>query len=68
MIQAHWKKGHGAQFLAPISGRTCHLIGGLFVDDTDLFHLDMQRVETAVEAHARLQDSVLNWGRLLLAT
>jgi hypothetical protein len=68
MIQAHRKKGHGTQFLAPISGRTCHLIGGLFVDNTDLFYLNMQWIETAVEAHARLQDSVLNWGRLLLAT
>ncbi len=68
MIRAHRWKGHGAKFLAPISGLSCHLIGGLFVDDTDLFHLDMQRIETAEEAHARLQESVINWGRLLLAT
>ncbi len=68
MIRAHHQKGHGAQFLAPISGLSCHLIGGLFVNDTDLFHLDMQRIETAEEAHARLQESVINWGRILLAT
>jgi hypothetical protein len=65
MIRAHRRKGHGAQFLAPISGLSCHLIGGLFVNDTDLFHLDMQWIETAEEAHARLQESVINWGRLL---
>jgi hypothetical protein len=68
MIRAHRWKGHGAQFLAPISGLSCHLIGSLFINNTDLFHLDMQRIETAEEAHARLQESVINWGRLLLAT
>jgi hypothetical protein len=38
------------------------------VDDTDLFHLDMERVETVVDAHRRLQDAVINWGKLLIAT
>ncbi len=57
-----------AHFIVPISGWSCHLIGGLFVDDTDLFHLDMRQVETVTEAHDRLQESVFNWGKLLLAT
>jgi hypothetical protein len=67
MIRAHSWKGHGAHFIAPISGRSCHLSGGIFVGDTDLFHLDMQQVETVMEAHDRLQESVFNWGKLLLA-
>ena len=68
MIRAQQRKGHGANFLAPISGRSCHLIGSLFIDNTDLFHLNMQRIKTVKEAHARLQELVINWGRLLLAT
>jgi hypothetical protein len=28
----------------------------------------MQRVKTALEAHARLQELVINWGKLLMAT
>ncbi len=63
MIKAHRWKGHGAHFIALISELLCHLIGGLFVDDTNLFHLDMRRIETALEAHVRLQESVINWGK-----
>ena len=68
MILAHKKKGHGTHFIAPISSHACHLAGGLFVDDTDLFHLDMRMVQLVVEAHQCLQEAVINWGKLLLAT
>ncbi len=68
MISAHKKKGLGAHFITPISSHTCHLAGGLFVDDTDLFHLDMHTVQSVVEAHQCLQEAVINWGKLLLAT
>ncbi len=68
MISAHRQKGHRAHFIAPILGLSCHLIGGLFVDDTDLFHLDMRQVKTAHGAHSCLQDLVINWGKMLLAT
>ena len=68
MISAHKKKGHGTQFVTPLSKTPCHLAGGLFVDDTDLFHLDMRRVETAAEAHDCLQEAVISWGNLLNAT
>ena len=65
MIRAHKKKGHGAHFVTPISKTSFHLAGGLFVDDTDLFHLDMRKVETAAEAQACLQEAVISWGNLL---
>ena len=68
MISAHKKKGHGAYFMAPISGQSCHLAGGLFVNDTDLFHLLMNPTESVIEAHGHLQESIINWGNLLLAT
>jgi hypothetical protein len=38
------------------------------VDDTDLIHLDMRTIKTTMEAHANLQESVINWGKLLIAT
>ena len=68
MIAAHKRKGHGAHFIAPILDITGHVVGGLFVDDTDLIHVDMQTVESILEGHSRLQESVINWGRLLIAT
>jgi hypothetical protein len=68
MISAHKRKGHRAHLVTPISNQPCHLAGGLFVDDTDLFHLDMGRVEPAANAHERLQEAVINWGKLLIAT
>jgi hypothetical protein len=38
------------------------------VDDTHLNHVDMQVVETIMEAHSCLQQSVIDWGQLLIAT
>jgi hypothetical protein len=68
MIAAQQRKDHGAHFIAPISSKEGHLIGGLFVDDTDLFHLDMQVNKNIHQAHSSLQDSIVNWGNLLIAT
>jgi hypothetical protein len=68
MISAHKRKGHGAHLVTPILNQSCHLVGGLFVDNTDLFHLDMRWIESTAEAHERLQEAVINWGKLLIAT
>jgi hypothetical protein len=68
MIATHKRKGHGAHFTAKMLETTGHLVCGLFVDDTDLIHLDMQTIKTTMEAHANLQESVINWGKRLIAT
>ena len=68
MIAAHKRKGHGAHFIAPILDITGHIVEGLFVDDTDLVDVDMQAVKTILEARSQLQELVLNWGHLLIAT
>ncbi len=68
MIAAQQRKNHGAHFVAPISSKEGHLIGGLYVDNTDLFHLDMQVNENVHQAHTNLQDAIINWGKLLIAT
>ena len=38
------------------------------MDDTDLEHFDVNKIETAMEAYERMQSSILNWGRILVAT
>jgi hypothetical protein len=68
MINPHRHKGHGAHFIAPISGRKGQLVGEIFVDDTNLIHLNMQLIETTEAAHRKFQDSVTSWGKLLIAT
>ena len=40
----------------------------LFVDDTDLLHMDMTRTEMLEDTHEALQQSVSSWGTKLLAT
>jgi hypothetical protein len=68
ILKAHKRKGHGVHLSCPITKRTIHLAGTLFVDDTDLEHFDMTKVKTVIEAHTTLQRSIRNWGRLLIAT
>ena len=38
------------------------------MDDTDLEHFDMTKVETVTEVHDTLQRSIHNWGKILIAT
>ena len=68
ILNAHKEKGHGAQFVCPISRTTGHLAAILFVDDTDIIHVDLRENQLVEEAHASLQESVCNWGQLLMAT
>ena len=68
IISAHKAKGHGAHFRCPVSKLTGHLAAILFVDDTDILHIRMDREESPEDAHLALQQSVNNWGRLLTAT
>ncbi len=67
IINAHKKKGHGVRVMTPISKLDLHLAGSLFVNNTDLMHLDTHKSETALEAMEALQDAVTNWGCLLIA-
>ena len=68
MIRAHKRKGHGMHLQTPITKQSKHLTGSIFVDNTDVEHHNMNKSETVDEAHRALQESILNWGRLLLAT
>ncbi len=44
------------------------LLAILYVDDTDLLHLNMEGDESVQEVHFALQQSIENWGKLLIAT
>ncbi len=67
IIKAHKQKDHGAHLINPISDGGLHVTGTIFVDDTDLEHFDMRQNKTAEEAHERVQESITNWGCLLIA-
>jgi hypothetical protein len=40
----------------------------LYVDDTNLLHIDLTKDKMADKVHAAIQDSVNSWGNLLIAT
>jgi hypothetical protein len=68
ILKAHGKKVHGAKFLCPITKLAHHLSTILYVDDTDLLHIDLTKDEMVDEVHAAIQDSINSWGNLLIAT
>ena len=68
ILGAHRKKGHGAKFLCPISKLHHHLSAILYVDDTDIIHIDLTQEESVNEVHNAIQSSVNSWGNLLIAT
>ena len=68
ILCAHKIKVHGGQFLCPISNLTGHLAALLFVDDTDMIHINLKAEETAKVAHQFMQYSISNWGQLLIAS
>jgi hypothetical protein len=68
ILQAHGAKGHSVQFIAPMSQVGWSLLAILYVDDTDLLHLNMERDKSVQEVHVALQRSIKNWGNLLVAT
>merc|ERR1711966_529032 len=68
ILGAHKRKGHGAKFVCPVLLARGELSAILFVDDTDVIHFNMEKNETALEAQAKLQESVESWGNLLMAS
>jgi hypothetical protein len=68
ILGAHGKKGHGTKFYCPITNMKHHLSAILYVNDTDLLHIDLTKDETVNEVHAAIQNSVYSWGNFLIAT
>ena len=67
ILNKHKKKGHGSQILCPILLIRSNLAVVLYVDDTDVIHLKMERQENVVAALRGLQESITSWGKLLIA-
>ncbi len=65
---AHRKKGHGAKFYCPITNLQHHLLAILYVDNTNLLHIDLTKDKSVDEVHDAIQNSVNSWGNLLIAT
>lgn len=68
ILRAHKSKGHGATFVCPITHIKATLAAVLYVDDCDLVHIDMEVDECALVTHERMQESVTNWGNLLIGS
>jgi hypothetical protein len=68
ILHAHKRKGHRMKIVCPVSKLKGHVTAVLYVDDTDVNYLDLGKEKTVEEAHAWLQESVLNWGNLLITT
>jgi hypothetical protein len=46
ILRVHGKKGHGAKFYCPITNLQHHFLAILYVDDTDLLHIDLTKDES----------------------
>lgn len=68
ILDAHKHQGHGMKLKCPITGGTGKLTAILFVDDTDLLHINLDQVEHIEETHWALQESITSWGKKLIAT
>jgi hypothetical protein len=68
LLDAHKREQHGAQIVCPISKLNHILSAIIFVDDTDLIHLNLHRRETLEDTHDALQISVSSWGGKLIAS
>jgi hypothetical protein len=68
ILRAHGEKGHGTTFRCPITQCSANISAILYVDNTDLLHINFDKDKTAEDAHAAIQCSVNSWGDLLIAT
>jgi hypothetical protein len=58
ILHAHHNGGHGATFVCPISDVCQHVSCILYIDDSDLLHLDLSQRETPIDTCRALQSSI----------
>jgi hypothetical protein len=68
IINAHKKKGHGTHFVCPIRKLKSHITGVIYIDDTNLIHFCMDKQEDTLDTLYWLQEAIVSWGKLLLAS
>ena len=67
IICSHKRKVHGGHFVCLIFNLTRNLAALLFVDDTDMIYINLKAEETVTVTHKDTQDSISNWGQLIIA-
>jgi len=62
ITNAHKKNGHGGRFVCPISRTSGNLavVAIIFVNDTNLIHIRMDKDKSASEAHETAQEGFIN--------
>ncbi len=60
IINAHKKKGHGTHFVCPITKLKSHIMGVIYVDDTDLIHFRMDKQEDTLDTVYGLQEAIVS--------
>jgi hypothetical protein len=68
ILRTHGKKATVQNFSAPITKLQHHLSAILYVNDTDLLHINLTKDERVEDIHIAIQESVYSWGNLLIAT
>jgi hypothetical protein len=68
IINAHKKRAHGAHFICPITQLRSHIAGVIYVDNTDLIHFRMDVYEGREDTFYKLQEAIVNWDKVLLAS
>jgi hypothetical protein len=67
IVNAFKSQGFGARMIDPITAILTITIGCLYVDDTDIYVFD-NTLSSAYSVWKRVQDALLLWARLLMAT
>jgi hypothetical protein len=68
ILNVRGRRGHGAKFICPVTRLQKHLSAILYVDDTDIIHINLTRNKTVNKVHRHIQEIVDSWGNLLIAT
>lgn len=68
IVRAHQRNGHAATFVCPISKHEAKLSSIIFVDDTDIIHINLAADEDVDDVHLAMQESINSWGELLIAS
>lgn len=51
-----------------MTNKVVKLAAILYVDDCDLLHINMEEEKSAFVTFEKMQESVMNWGKLLIAS
>ena len=68
MVGAHRKKGHSTKFCCPITKLEQHLLAIIYVDNTDILHMDLTKDKSVEEVLQAIQSSINSWGNLIIVT